>query len=254
MRLHLFILAISLLSSFSCLAGKKITIACGDALAPWVMPEKNNGIIFSLIQEALAPAGYELEMLYYPYARRIKSYQFEDVDAVCDINEKTLAIEKLEGFLSDEAYAYENFAYALKKNHFQFSHLNDLVSHSVMSWQGAVEHLGGAYAEMAKKNPLYRENNSQELQVELLFLERFEVIQIDQHIFDYYRLKVASESNIDTSKLVDKFPLFGKSPNGILFREEHIKDLFNKGLKALKQSGRYDKIFDLYSSNNFPDM
>lgn len=254
MRLHLFILAISLLSSFSCLAGKKITIACGDALAPWVMPAKDNGIIISLLRESLEPAGYDIEMFYFPYARRIKSYQFDDMDAVCDIKPKTIALEKLEGFLSDEAYAYENFAYALKKHHFNFTHLKDLVSHSIMSWQGAAKHLGSDYAEMAKNNPLYRENNSQELQIELLFLGRFDVIQLDQNIFDYYRLKVASETTIDTSQLVDKFPLFGKSPNSILFREEQIRDAFNKGLKALKQSGRYDEIFSLYSSNSFPDM
>lgn len=254
MRPKLFLFIISLLSSLPCLAVEKITIACGDALAPWVMPTKNNGIIISLIKEALEPSGYEMEMLYYPYARRIKSYQFDDVDAVCDMNPKTIEIENLQGFLSEDAYAYENFAYALKQHNYKFTRINDLASHSLMSWQGAIEHLGGEYAAMAKNNPLYRENNSQRLQVELLFLERFEVIQLDQNIFDYYRSKIKSDGKIDTSPLVDKFPLFGKSPNAILFRDKAVRDAFNDGLEKLKNNGRYDEIFALYSSNNFDEL
>jgi polar amino acid transport system substrate-binding protein len=241
----LFILFFSF--SVPCFSYQKITVAFGDALAPWVMPETNNGIIITLIKESLEPAGYEITPLYYPYARRITSFRSKDVDAACDMNLKTIEKESLHGFLSDEAYAYENFAFTLKKNHYKFIHINELVSYSLMSWQGAKTHLGGEYEEMANKNPLYVENHNQELQVQMLFLERFDVIQLDLQIFNHYRSKIEKEGNIQTSIPVDMFPLFGQSPNNILFHDEKVRDAFNKGLKKLKRSGRYDEIFASYS-------
>ncbi|MBA6252673.1 hypothetical protein [Colwellia sp. MB3u-55] len=118
MPLKLFLLIISLLFTLPSFAQQKITIAFGDALTPWVMPETNDGIIITLVREAI----------YYPYARRITSFRAKDVDAACDMNLKTMTKENLTGFLSDEAYAYENFAFALKKHNYKFTHLNELAS------------------------------------------------------------------------------------------------------------------------------
>ncbi|TWX52577.1 substrate-binding periplasmic protein [Colwellia hornerae] len=247
MQLKLLLLMTSLLLFFPSFAHQKITIAFGDALAPWVMPETNDGIIITLIREALEPVGYEVEAIYYPYARRITSFRVRDVDAACDMNLKTMTKENLTGFLSDEAYAYENFAFALNKHNYKFTHLNELVSYSLMSWQGAKVHLGGEYAAMANKNPLYLENHDQELQVKMLFLERFDVIQLDLQIFKHYRAKIEKEGKINTTLFVDKFPLFGASPNNILFHDEKVRDAFYKGLKELKTNGRYEKIIASYS-------
>jgi polar amino acid transport system substrate-binding protein len=249
MQLNLCLLTISLLISLPCFAYQKITVAFGDALAPWVMPKTNNGIIISLIKEALEPAGYEVDTLYYPYARRIKSFRLKHVDAVCDMNMMTVKEENLKGFLSDDAYAYKNFAFSLHKHNYKFTHLNELVSYSLLSWQGAIVHLGKEYADMAKKNPLYRENHDQELQVKMLFLERFDVIQLDEQIFNYYYNKIEAEGHINTSLSVDKFPLFGISPNSFLFQNEKVRNAFNEGLKILKSNGRYEEILASYSLN-----
>ncbi|MFT5757897.1 MAG: polar amino acid transport system substrate-binding protein [Alteromonadaceae bacterium] len=249
MQLQSSLLTLCLLISSPCFAYQKITVAFGDALAPWVMPKTNSGIIITLIKEALEPAGYEINALYYPYARRIKSFRLEEVDAACDMNPKTIKEEDLNGFISDQAYAYENFAFALKKHNYKFTHLNELVSYSLMSWQGAKTHLGGEYAVMANQNPFYHENHDQKLQVKMLFIERFDVIQLDQQIFNHYRAQIESEGNINTALLVDKFPLFGQSPNHILFHDEKIRNAFNTGLKKLKSNGRYEEIFASYSLN-----
>lgn len=247
MQLKLFLLIISLLFTLPSFAQQKITIAFGDALAPWVMPETDDGIIITLIREALEPAGYKVKAIYYPYARRITSFRVKDVDAACDMNVKTMTKENLTGFLSDEAYAYENFAFALKKHNYKFTHLNELATYSLMSWQGAKTHLGGEYAVMANKNPLYLENHDQELQVKMLYLERFDIIQLDLQIFKHYRAKIQKEGQINTHLLVDKFPLFGASPNNILFHDKKARNAFNKGLKELKANGRYEKIFASYT-------
>ena len=122
----------------------------------------------------------------------------------------------------------------------------DLVDYRFMSWQGAMAHLGEEYAEMARNNPLYSEHHDQSLQVKMLFLERVDVVQMDEHIFNYYRVKIGSEGKIDTSPDVDRFEFFGESPNGFLFRSIKMRDEFNIQLKKLKESGQYDKIMNRY--------
>lgn len=225
---------------------EKIKVAFGDALAPWVMPDTHNGIILDILTEALEPAGYEIEPIYYPYLRRITSYKSGLVDVTCDINLNTIKDQNLDGFLSDDAYAYENLAFSLREKGYQFKHLNELGNLTLLSWQGAIAHLGDEYAEMATNNPFYLETDRQESQVQMLFLKRVDVIQLDKQIFKYYRSKVSKKGRINTTAKVDSFPLFGQSPNGFLFRDIKIRDEFNRQLKILKDSGRYAEIFERY--------
>ena len=226
---------------------KTIKIAFGNALAPWVFPENDNGIIVDIITEALNPLGYTIEHIYVPYARRVNSYKSGIVDIVSDMNTGTIQHEKLEGYLSDEAYAYQNYAFTLEKNKFNFQHLNDLINLNLVSWQGAIAHLGNEYAEMASKNPYYLEIHDQEAQIKMLFAERAEVIQLDLQIFKYYRSNVAKTKTIDTTQSVQIFPLFGRSPNIFLFKDESIRDEFNKRLAIMRKNGEYKAIFERYT-------
>jgi polar amino acid transport system substrate-binding protein len=235
--------------SSSVYAQKVIKVAFGDALAPWVFPRENNGIIVDIITEALKPLGYTIENIYVPYARRINSYKSGIVDISSDMNQGTIHHEKLEGHFSHEAYAYQNYAFSLEKNKFNFKHMNELVNLKLVSWQGAIVHLGNEYAVMASKNPFYLEVHDQEAQIKMLFAERAEVVQLDLQIFKYYRSQVAKNSRIDITQPVQRFPLFGRSPNGFLFKDRSIRDEFNKRLAIMKKNGEYQAIFDRYICN-----
>lgn len=241
----------SLAMSFLLLAnavnsGEKITIAFGEVLAPWVLVDANQGIIVDLFAAAMTPLGYEVEPLYVPYARRTKAYQIGNIDVVSDMNLNTIKQYDLQGFFSDIAYSYENFAFSLHKNHYQFTQLSDLKNHSLLSWQDAAVHLGKEYAQMVSNHPRYGETFDQAIQVKMLFLERYEVIQMDAHIFAYYRSKLVASEEIDFSQKVDRFALFGDSPNGFLFKSEKLRDEFNRQLGWLKSTGEYQKIFARY--------
>ena len=228
-------------------AAEKIAVGFGNALAPWVITESNDGIIIDIIEQALTPLGYEIEKVYLPYARRLKSYKQGLLDVVSDINEGTMTETNLQGFLSDTAYTYINYAYSLKKRNYQFKSMKELSNYRLLSWQGAVAHLGGEYAEMANNNPFYSEHHDQSLQVKMLYLERVDVIQMDEQIFKYYRSRVAEEGVIDTTPEVDRFGFFGESPNSFLFRNLKIRDQFNQQLKQLRESGKYQEIINRYS-------
>ncbi|GEM_PF-489182 len=228
-------------------AEETIKVAFGNALAPWVMPDKHEGIVVEIIEAALTPLDYKIEKVYLPYARRLKSYQLGLVDVVSDINTSTIQNEHLTGFFSDISYAYENFVYTLKKREFQFETLSDLVDYRLMSWQGAVAHLGDEYAEMAQNSPLYSEHHDQSVQVKMLYLERVDAIQMDKQIFNYYRKEVGREGEIDISPDVDEFAFLGESPNGYLFRSAKVRDEFNQQLKKIKASGIYRRIMNQHN-------
>ncbi len=226
---------------------KTLTVAFGNALAPWVFPETNSGIVVELITAALEPLGYKIVPVYMPYARRINSYKNDLVDVASDMNTNTIIAEHLIGYFSGPAYQYQNYLIALSANNFSFKTLNDIGSHSLISWQGATDHLGENYKELVSKNPNYTETHDQALQVKMLFLKRFEIAQMDLQIFKFYRNKIHKSGSVDTSPSVDLFPILGASPNGFIFKDETIRDLFILRLEQLKANGEYQKIFDKYT-------
>lgn len=243
-KLSVFIILLLVVNSVN--ANNKITVAFGEVLAPWVLANDNKGIIVDIFSEAMTPLGYEIEYVYLPYARRTKSYESGQVDVSSDMNLNTIEEYKLDGYFSDIAYSYENYAFSLQKNNFKFKTLSDLETHSVLSWQDAAVHLGEEYAAMVKNNSSYSEIFDQSSQVKMLFLERFEVIQMDGNIFDYYRAQLKSDSDVNLSQKVDRFALLGPSDNGFLFKSEKIRDDFNQQLAWLKSTGKYQKILNRY--------
>jgi len=240
-----FTVVILLVVSSSC-AAEKLTVAFGSTLAPWVMPESNDGILIDLISEAMEPLGYEIEKVYYPYARRIKSYQSNKVDVVCDINQNNINNSNLKGHFSGIVYAYKNYAFSLKKRNYRFHEISELGQYSLLSWQGARKQLGSSYDLMAASNPSYIETHNQKHQVKMLFMERVDIIQLDMKIFEFYRANLVREEEVDANIEVDRFSLFGTNPNGFLFRSIKARNDFVKQIESMKRDGRYNKIFDKY--------
>lgn len=231
--------------SFNCSA-EKLIVAFGSTLAPWVMSEDDSGILIDLMRETMEPLGYEIEAVYYPYARRIKSYQAQAVDVVCDINENNIINSKLEGYFSGNIYAYENYAFSLNKNNYNFNEISELRDYSILSWQGARKQLGQEYDLMAENNPSYIETHNQKHQVKMLFVERVEVIQMDKNIYEYYHSKLVKNNEIDANLAVDRFGLFGQNPNGFLFRSAKARNDFINQINLMKQDGRFEKVFSKY--------
>lgn len=238
------IFILSLIIQFS-YASTELKVGFGDSLPPWVMPETNEGLILDILKKCLEPEGYKIVPVYHPYARRITNYQRGNIDVVTDINLRMLKKGDLKGSFSGYVYAYENFAFALSNKKFDFKEISELEKYSLLSWQGAINHLSDEYSKMAKNNKKYKETSQQKSQVQMLFLNRYDVVQLDYRIFQYYKSLIEKKGFIDTDQKIDMFPLFGKSPNGYLFRDKKIQKLFIKNLKKLRKNKKYKSL--LYS-------
>ena len=99
---------------------------------------------------------------------------------------------------------------------------------------------------MVNSHDSYSETFDQLVQVKMLYLNKFDVVQMDANIFDYYRVQIINDGKINATQQVDRFGLFGESPNGFLFKSEALRNKFNTQLLRIKKSGEYQKIFDRY--------
>ena len=228
---------------------EKISVAFGNTLAPWVMADSHTGILIDIVKQALEPLGYQIEPVYYPYARRIQSYQQGQVHAVCDINLANIKYLNLRGHFSGEIYKYENYFYALSRNRFQFSSMKDMVGSSLVSWQGAMYLLGEEYEKMAVANPFYMETHNQTSQVKMLFNERVDVIQLDKNIFEYYRMQIAKDGYINVNQGVDKFAFLEPNPGGFMFHSQKVRDDFNRQVNKMVKNGQMEKIYQKYGGS-----
>ena len=198
MKLNFFIITTIttlLVSSFACASPtkQKLVVGFGETLPPYVMSHTNSGLTLDIIKAA----GYEIEPRYYPYTRRAKGYIDGKLDILADINLSTENGNLLSGYISNEAYVYENVEITLKSKQFNFTKIADLTHYSLISWPSAAIHLGEEYAKMAKANTQYYEVHDQSLQVKMLFSNKVDVIQMDKQSFDYYR---STLKDIDTTQ------------------------------------------------------
>ncbi len=222
-----------------------VTVAFGNTLSPWVMKDGSSGILVDLLKDCLEPSGYIIEPVLLPYARRIKEFANNRVDVVTDINSKSIKDYALEGYFTGNLYAYENMAFSLAENHFSIDSISDLKGHSVVSWHGAASHLGSEYARMAKNNPMYLEVHQQMAQIEMLYKKRTDFIQLDFKIFEFYQKELLDSTEFSDDIKIDRFSLFGKSPNGFLFKSKPLRDACLKNIESIKLNKKYQDILFL---------
>lgn len=221
---------------------KEIVASFGSTLPPYVMEDGTSGILVDLLKDCLEPSGYKVTSKLHPYARRLFEYETDSVDVVTDVNEKIINDKKLEGYYTGYVYAYENFLFSLADRKFEINKIEELSEYSLLSWQGAISHIGGEYADMAKQSKNYSETHNQKNQLRMLFSRRVDFIQMDGNIYEYYRQQMLKESGLDVTVPVDILPLLGRSPNGFMFKTEAVRDACVANLENVKKYKKYKSV------------
>ena len=241
---HVFLITLmtgGLLCAVSQAEPRELTLAVGLALAPYNIPEKNCGIETDIVREALEMKGYRVKTKYVPFARRIREIAGGEVDGVLTVNENS----DIDAFLSDPHIICENVVVSLKKNNFKIETVGDLKDKSILTFQDAKKYLGKEFAAAAEASPDYREISKQQLQINLLYGDRVDVIVLDKNIFYHHRNQ---NEMVDTSQPIDIGYVFKEIPFRVGFVDKKVRDDFNEGLKQLRSSGRYDEIVKKYIS------
>lgn len=229
------------------LFSKDITMSFGEKIAPFTFPESNSGIELEVIGQALAFKGHSLKPKYFPFARIPRVFKDKRVDAaMTDLGENMSAYGAHYG---KPAVWYENVFITLNKNRLTIEKPEDLEGLTVMSFQGAINRYP-KWLKQVRTDGNYYEQNNQKLQVIALNRSRIDVILMDQTIFKYYKNRLLIEDNTQMKVVkIHNFVELNLKNYRPIFWDEKIRDDFNAGLFHIKETGKYQEIYDKYLKN-----
>jgi len=223
-----------------------VRMAFGVSLPPYVIAETASGLEIDVIREALRFSGHELVPVFVPLARVPTHFSQGKVDAV-----QRDGGNALEGAVyGTESVAYHASFISLAHREIVLESPQDLAELNVISFQNAhLEEKLAPWLEPSLNSGRYWEINDQSLQVLTLHAGRYDVVVADRFIFEHFTKQVERERGTKLAAVkvqAIRGPTFYKP----IFREQNIRDDYNAGIKALRESGRYDEIVESYTGPN----
>lgn len=229
------------------LFSKEVKVVFSYSTPPYVFKD-GSGIVLSIVKEALAHKGHTIEPIFVNMGRASELFR----DGYVDATSITQTTSGLEAFYSDDFMQYHNAAFILKKRHIKIEKLEDLKDFHIIAFQNAHLYLGedfGRVARLADKK--YMEVADQKQQVLMFLNGRTDVAVMDRHIFTFYKNLLIQENKVEKNIEIELIELFSPTPYKTAFKDEKLRDDFNAGMKHLKETGRYDEIYNEYSKKYF---
>ncbi|MGL1936101.1 MAG: transporter substrate-binding domain-containing protein [Fibrobacterales bacterium] len=237
------LLLFTLLCSIS-LSAKTLELTASLSVEPYINSSDGTGFETDIVKEIFTSEGYTVTFDYQPLHRTKYSFKAGSIDGVMTI--QSYYPETEGAFFSDEYITYHNFIITLQSSHSKINTISDLKDMSIVAFQQAHLAFGNEFTEMTKANQDYAEKANQKNQVAMFFAKRIDAILMDTLIFNYYRQQLTQYS---TEQKITYHDLFESSNFRMAFREEKVRDAFNRGLKKIKKSGRYKAIIRSYFKN-----
>lgn len=222
----------------------EVSMAFGEKIPPFCFPETDSGIELDVMREALAFRGHVLKPRYYPFARIPVAFKAGEVDAaMTDLGEDMTAWGAHYG---NPAVIYDNVFITLKERHLSITRPEDLYGLTVISFAGGAKRYP-EWLDAVRKAGHYFEQNDQALQVLTLDRGRYDVVLSDRNIFKYFTQQLKLNKSFKPKPVVEHhFVKLNPLDYRPVFRDSAIRDDFNAGLKALKESGRFQAIYNRY--------
>jgi polar amino acid transport system substrate-binding protein len=246
MRIELFKYYVFLFSTLiaSIANGKVVVMAFSQEIPPYIFEKNNTGIEIDIISSSLEFKGHTLKPLYFPLGRVPIAFSHNLVDAAMGDMGVNLALKG--GFYADPAVIYDNVFITLKSKDISITSPSDLDSLHVVSFQGAENRYPNWLQKVVAERRFFGVSD-QFTQVKLLYLGRYEVVLCDRYIFKHIVNQLKLTDDFEVME-VDEHTFINVDPADYrpVFRDKQIRDDFNLGLKKLKESGEYQKIYDRY--------
>lgn len=224
----------------SLLQAKEVSVGAGS-FGPYYIPEKNSGIFPDIISAVFREMpGFEPKYVFDIEVEGIwRSYQSGRLDAISNLFDSLDA----SGCRTDPVFRFSDVVISKRKDNRQLERLADLEGLSVVAFAGAKGFLGEDYAHYVSSGN-YMEVGKQELQPRLMLGDRYDVNVGDLYIFLHGLKKVTSVKIAPSEFKIHE--LFPKISSRMGFRDESLCPLFNAGLKKIKASGEYERIYQHY--------
>ncbi|MCL6414401.1 ABC transporter substrate-binding protein [Aestuariirhabdus sp. Z084] len=224
-------------------AATEIKLGVRTSIAPWAIQSNNTGIELDIVRESLAFKGYQLKPVYLPPARMKRQFYDKSIDGVM-LAHDSLGTDGV--YYSDSHITFQNVAITLSEHGFVLNGVEDLSGRNlaIAAFPNARILLGKKFMMAVDGADSYQEIANQFAQVRMLYRRRIELIVIERQIFTYYRNKAQQIG--DALLPVKVHSIFNPNYYNVAFHNARVRDDFNEGLRALRDSGRYQEIFDQY--------
>ncbi len=214
-------------------------VGFGVAKPPFVYAMKPDnstearGIELEIIAAAMAEEKLTFSPQYFWRNQLTEEIIGKHVDAISGVRPINKSL-----FYSESTIYFQNFAITPRAAK-PINNIADLASRKVVAWGGAAADLGENFQAMVPKMEQFREILNQKDQVTSFISGSFDTIVIDGHIFKYYALAQGADPT-DFAY----YPIFGQRTEFVTgFRDELLRNTFNRGLQKIKNNGVYDKIY-----------
>lgn len=229
----------------SCLStAKDVLMAFSQEIPPYILQELDAGIEIDIISAALAFKGHTLKPLYFPLGRVPIAFRSGIVDAAMGDMGEELKLHG--GFYAEPTVVYDNVFITLKNRNISIKEPEDLDSLLVLSFQGAEKRYPAWLKKVAETDRLFGISD-QLSQAKLLHMGRYDVVLSDRYIYRYFvkQMKLNDVQEIHDVK-EHQFTTADPADYRPVFRDKKMRDDFNLGLKNLKESGEFQKIYNNY--------
>ncbi|MEO5377001.1 MAG: ABC transporter substrate-binding protein [Magnetococcus sp. DMHC-6] len=214
-----------------------IKLAVSISIPPFFIKELDSGIEMEIIKESFAQVGYQILPIFYIDKPRIAAFVNKDVACASTIPSQT----EIKGFLSDPVITLETTAITLTEKNFKIDHVSDLANKNIIAFKGAKKILGPSFNEVVANNLHYRERLKNAIQPVLLYRKRVEVVLSDPIIFDYFRLQMASQ--LDIEQPITIHHIFTPKNFHLICHSNDLIQAFNTGLAKIRAEGLIPKLY-----------
>jgi polar amino acid transport system substrate-binding protein len=229
---------VSLLCGLPLQAAKPIRMGL-HLSAPWsfyTAAGEVDGIEYQLVSRIFNRAGYQVEYELHSYSRLLKQFSIQKLDCASPV---AIAVE---GAFYTEAYLpFQDVAISLSQSGLNIDSLSGLQDKSIVAYQQAKQVLGADF-RAAIFNSRYLELAERELQLELLFKQRVDLVIGERRVLHYLAAKIAPQLKLATHYL------FAEQAYPAACWQAELTAVFNQGLVQLQQSGELAQILSQYSN------
>ena len=215
-------------------AKTELTILVGLDKPPYIDLNDSTGYELDLLRLLTQKMGYEAVFLHVPNAR-IKDLMLDGRADMATLQKPDPELKQL--YFSQPYIRYQNVAASLASKSLQLNQLEQLKPYSVVAFHNARTLLGPEYQKLVRFVMDYQEVANQSQQLQMLLLQRCDVVVMDRNIF-YHYAKLAGQS----MQPFDLATVFPPSLYSAAFKNERLRAKFDKALAEVQQEPIFTQL------------
>ncbi len=207
--------------------------------APWSFYNADgelDGIEYQLLSRIFRRAGLSVEYELHSYSRLLKQFSDKKLDCASPV-----AIDVAGASYSQDYLPFQDVAVSLQHRQLQLDGLAALSDKRIVAYQQAQQVLGPEFSR-AISNASYLELAERELQLELLFSDRVDLVIGERRVLWYLAAMLAPQYQLTTHYL------FAERAYPAACWQPALRDMINQGLLQLQQSGEYLQIIQRFNA------